>query len=202
LPAFRRLKRPAAPGFGGIVVGSRARMSVLTDVKSRVTGLARAEKERYSGGQERPLGGYLAAMGVYAAVTGTLALATRLSHREIPDDLGMKDLLLSAVATHKLSRLITKDPVTSPLRAPFTVYQGQEGPAELEEEVRGEGARKAVGELITCPFCIDLWVATGLMAGFIYLPRTTRLAIDTLAVLTGADLLQFGYARLQEQEQS
>jgi hypothetical protein len=184
------------------VVGSRTRMSVLTDVKSRVTGLARAEKERYSGGEERPLGGYLAAMGVYAAVTGTLALATRLSHRAIPDDLGMKDLLLSAVATHKLSRLITKDPVTSPLRAPFTVYQGQEGPAELEEEVRGEGARKAVGELITCPFCIDLWVATGLMAGFIYLPRTTRLAIDTLAVLTGADLLQFGYARLQEQEQS
>src|SRR5436189_235382 len=63
-------------------------------------------------------------------------------------------------------------------------------------------ARTAVGELITCPFCIDLWVATGLMAGFIYLPRTTRLAIETLAVLTGADLLQFGYARLQEQEQS
>ena len=96
---------------------------------------------------------------------------------------------MSAVATHKLSRLITKDPVTSPLRAPFTVYQGQEGPAELEEEVRGQGARKAVGELITCPFCIDMWVATGLMAGFIYLPRATRLAIDTLAVLAGADLV-------------
>ena len=96
------------------------------------------------------------------------------------------------MATHKLSRLITKDPVTSPLRAPFTVYHGQEGPAELEEEVRGQGARKAVGELITCPFCIDMWVATGLMAGFIYLPRTTRLAIDTLAILAAADLLQFG----------
>ena len=174
-------------------------MSVLTDFKSRVTGLARAEKERYSGDDERPFGGYLAAMGAYTAVTGTLALTTRLSHREIPDGLGMKDLLLSAVATHKLSRLITKDPITSPLRAPFTVYQGQEGPAELKEEVRGKGARKAVGELITCPFCIDLWVATGLMAGFIYLPRTTRLAIDTLAVLAGADLLQFAYALLQEQ---
>jgi len=67
---------------------------------------------------------------------------------------------------------------------------------------REKGDRKAVGELITCPFCIDMWVATGLMAGFIYLPRTTRLAIDTLAVLAGADLLQFGYSWLQEQEQS
>jgi hypothetical protein len=47
-----------------------------------------------------------------------------------------------------------------------------------------------------------MWVATGLIAGFIYLPRTTRLVIDTLAVLAGADLLQFGYSWLQEQEQS
>ena len=136
-------------------------MSLLTDVKSRVSGLARTEKERYSAGEERPLGGYLAAMGAYAAVTATLAAATRLTRREVPDGLALRDVLLSAVATHKLSRLIAKDPVTSPLRAPFTVYQGQEGPAELEEEVRGEGARKAVGELITCPFCMDMWVATG-----------------------------------------
>ena len=114
----------------------------------------------------------------------------------------MQDVLLSAVATHKLSRLITKDPVTSPLCAPFTTFQGQEGPAEVEEKVRGKGAQKAVGELITCPFCIDMWVATGLVAGFIYLPRTTRLAVDTLAVLAGADFLQFGYSRLQEREQS
>ena len=32
-------------------------MSVFADVKSRAAGLARAEKERYSGDQERPLGG-------------------------------------------------------------------------------------------------------------------------------------------------
>ncbi len=176
-------------------------MSVFTDVKSRVTGVAHAEKERYSDGEERPLGGYLAAMGAYTAATGTLAILTRLTRRELPDDLAVKDVLLSAAATHKLSRLITKDPVTSPLRAPFTVFEGQEGPAELKEEVRGHGARKAVGELITCPFCLDLWVATGLMAGYIYLPRATRLAVDTLAVLAGADLLQFAYALLQEQEQ-
>jgi Protein of unknown function (DUF1360) len=175
-------------------------MSVLTDFKSRVTGLARAEKERYSGGHERPLGGYLTAMSVYGAAVGILAGATRLTRREIPDGLTSRDVLLAAVATHKLSRLITKDPVTSPLRAPFTVYEGQEGPAELKEEVRGQGGQKAVGELITCPFCIDMWVATGLVAGFIYLPRATRLAVDTLAVLAGADVLQFGYSWLQEHQ--
>jgi Protein of unknown function (DUF1360) len=175
-------------------------MSVLTDFKSRVADAARAEKERYAHGEDRPLGGYLAALGVYATAVGTLAGVTRLTGREIPCGLSINDVLLSAVATHKLSRLITRDPVTSPLRAPFTVYEGQEGPAELKEGARGHGAQKTIGELITCPFCLDMWVATGLMAGFIYLPRTTRLAVDTLAVLAGADLLQLGYARRPGQE--
>jgi hypothetical protein len=31
---------------------------------------------------------------------------------------------MSAVATYKLSHLIARDPVTSPLRAPFTGYRG------------------------------------------------------------------------------
>jgi hypothetical protein len=155
-PAYEELKRHTArevsprlrelvfvSWLGTTAAGSPARMSVLADVKSRVTGLkrvARSEKERYSGGEERPLGGYLAAMSVYVAAVGTLAGVTRLIGRDVPDGLAAGDLLLAAVATHKLSRLITRDPVTSPLRAPFTTYQGQEGPAELDEEVRGQGA--------------------------------------------------------------
>jgi hypothetical protein len=191
---------PAGAGFRVMPVGCGARMSALTDLKCRVTGLARAEKERYSKDEERPLGGYLAAMGLYTAAVGTLAAVTRLTKREIPDGLAVGDVVLSAVAVHKLSRLISKDPVTSPLRAPFTVYEGQSGPSELKEEVRGTGARKAMGELLTCPFCAGMWVSTALVAGFVYLPRTTRLAVDTLAVLAGADALQFAYSRLQEQE--
>jgi len=42
-----------------------------------------------------------------------------------------------------------------------------------------------------------VWVATGFTAGLIYLPRTTRLAMGTLAALVGADLLQYGHAWLQ-----
>ncbi len=45
----------------------------------------------------------------------------------------VQDTALCAVATHKLSRLLARDPVTSPLRAPFTSYQGTAGPAELDE---------------------------------------------------------------------
>ena len=120
-------------------------MSVLTDFKSRLTGLAHTEKDRYAGGHDRPLGGYVGAMAAYATVVATLAAVTRITRRELPDGLAVKDVLLSAVATHKLSRLITKDPVTSPLRAPFTVYQGTEGPAELKEDARDTARRRSSG---------------------------------------------------------
>jgi hypothetical protein len=137
-------------------------------------------------------------MATYAGLTGALAGATKLTRRPVPDGLPVTDVLLCAAATHKLSRLLAKDPVTSPLRAPFTAFQGTEGPSELSEEVRGSGGRKAVGELITCPFCTGVWVATGLVAGLVYLPKTTRLAIDTLAALAGADMLQFAHALLDK----
>jgi Protein of unknown function (DUF1360) len=179
-------------------------MSVLTDVKSRLSGLARSEQDRYSGSDPQtpqtpqPLGGYLVTMSVYSALVGTLAGLARLTGREIPDGLSTRDVVLHAVATHKLSRLLAKDPATSPLRAPFTEYEGTTGPSEINEQARGEGTRKVVGELISCPVSADVWVATGLMAGLIYLPRTTRLAIATLAAVAGADMLQFSYAWLEK----
>ena len=69
---------------------------------------------------------------------------------------------------------------------------------EVAEEVRGSGLRKAVGELVTCPFCLDQWVATVGIFGLIMAPRPTRAAASTFAVLAGADILQFAYAKLEE----
>ena len=63
--------------------------------------------------------------------------------------------------------------------------------------MRGTGVQKAVGELITCPFCLDQWVATGFLAGLVAAPRATRWLASAFAVRAGADALQFGYAALQ-----
>src|SRR6266568_351705 len=85
--------------------------------------------------------------------------------------------------------------------APFASYEGTAGPAgpaEVQEEVRGTGSRKTIGELVTCPFCTSVWVATGLTAGLVFLPRATRLATATLTALAGADLLQFANALLEK----
>ena len=158
----------------------------------------RNQAEDYSAGHDRPLAAYAGTMSVYAAVVGVVAAMARLTGRDVPDRLTPADVAQFAAATHKLSRLLAKDPVTSPLRAPFTVYKETQGPAELLEEVRGQGARKAVGALVTCPFCIGRWAAAGFTAGLVYFPRTTRLAAGTLAALAGADILQYAYAWLEQ----
>ena len=93
---------------------------------------------------------------------------------------------------------LAKDPVTSPLRAPFTTFEGTSGPAELAEEVRANGNKKTIGELVSCPFCIGMWVSTGFTAGYVFAPRATRLAASTLAVLAGSDFLQFAYAYAEQ----
>ncbi|MGN6676812.1 MAG: DUF1360 domain-containing protein [Streptosporangiaceae bacterium] len=173
-------------------------MKTVTEVRQRLSAVAHAQARQYAGGDERPLRGYALTMSVYAGTVAAITAAVRLTGKPVPDRPSAADLALCAASTHKLSRLIAKDPVTSPLRAPFTAYKGTQGPSELAEEVRGQGGRKTVGELLTCPFCTSMWVATGLTAGMLLVPRTTRLAMGTLTALTGADILQFVHAGLEK----
>lgn len=64
---------------------------------------------------------------------------------------GLLDLLLYGLATEHLSRLVTKDLVTSVLRSPFTGFEGTAGEGEVNKAAKGHGTRHAVGELLTCP---------------------------------------------------
>jgi hypothetical protein len=173
-------------------------MFTVAETRDKLAHLAHSVQDRYAGDEDRPLAGYALTMAAYGTVVGALAGTARLTGRDVPDRVPVTDVALGALAIEKLSRLLTKDPVTSPLRAPFTAYQGTSGSAELDEEVRGEGVQKAVGELVTCPFCTSVWVATGFAAGLVYLPRTTRLTVAALAALAGADLLQFARAGLEK----
>src|SRR3954452_10702945 len=114
---------------------------------------ARTQKHEYTNGEARPLAGDLGAMGFYLGLVSAAAAAVRASGRELPERIPFGDALLLTVGTSRLARRIAKDPVTSPLRAPFTRFQGASGHAEVAEEVRVHGgARHAVGELLTCPF--------------------------------------------------
>jgi NAD(P)-dependent dehydrogenase (short-subunit alcohol dehydrogenase family) len=98
-------------------------------------------QQQYQGDEQRPLRGYLTVLGVYSGLTGALAVAGRAMGKQLPDRIGLGDTVLLSVATHKASRLLSKDAVTSPLRAPFTHYEEPAGEGELNESVRGHGVR-------------------------------------------------------------
>nr|WP_230528814.1 DUF1360 domain-containing protein [Streptomyces bellus] len=162
----------------------------------RLQGLLQRTRRTYESGHERPLGGYLAAMAGFTAYTAAWTTAVRRHGRPLPERPEPWDVVLTSVATFRLSRLLSKASVTSPLRAPFTRYVGPQGPAELHEEARPEHGKHTVGELATCPFCMSVWVATALTAGQFLWPRPTRIAMGTLTALAGADALQLGYSAL------
>jgi hypothetical protein len=151
---------------------------------------------RYST-EHRPLLGYAALTGLFnLAFGGAIVVASR--RERLPSRFGIDDLFLIGVATHKLSRLLSKDRVTSFLRAPFTRYKGSSGHGEVEEEPRGQGLRLAIGELVVCPYCMGQWVAAGFVTGLVFAPRPTRAVAGVFTALTVSDFLQMAFKEAEE----
>jgi hypothetical protein len=146
-----------------------------------------------------PLRYYGVLVALFNAGFGASLYAITRSGRELPERMSAQDLLLLAVASHKLSRVITKDKVTSVVRAPFTRYEDRGGPAEVEERARGTGVRHAIGELLTCPFCLDQWTASAFTLGLVAAPRTTRLIASVFTITAASDFLQIAYKAAESQ---
>jgi hypothetical protein len=163
----------------------------VEDVPASVQGYAEPDKRP-------PFAPYLAFMSIFGALTGAALLLARRQGRELPEKVGPGELLLVGTASHKLSRLLAKDKVTSPLRAPFTELEGKGGPAELEESSRGTGVRKAIGELLICPYCLGLWVVAAFSIGLLFAPRVTRFVASLFAALTISDFFQIAYKAAEE----
>lgn len=153
----------------------------------------------YAPPDERPpLLPFAVLVGLFNALFGGALLAARRSGRQLPARIGPYDVASIGIASHKVSRLIAKDKVTSPLRAPFTELEEKGGPAELEERSRGKGFRKAIGELLVCPYCLGLWVVAAFSLGLLFAPRLTRFLVAVFSALTLSDFLQIAYKAAEE----
>jgi Protein of unknown function (DUF1360) len=146
----------------------------------------------------RPLKSYAGIMASYGVLTAALAVVLRRQRFRLRP-LSPWNFVLYALAAEHVSRLISKDSVTSPVRSPFTEFKEPAGEGEVNEEVIGDGARHAIGELITCPFCLDQWVVTGLVAGSVAAPTLTTAVVSVSAVARAADYLHLLYGFLREQ---
>ena len=150
--------------------------------------------------RDRPLGGYAALTGTFLGLSAAFATWLARSKREVPERPGLADAVLVSVATHKMSRMVTRDRVTSTIREPFTEYQGDAGHGEVDEKARGHGLRRAVGELLVCPYCLALWVAAGFTAALLVVPRAARWVAFVFTAVTASDLLQIAYRKATEIE--
>lgn len=172
----------------------------MHDAESRpVDNLGEAAPDPFAGHAEqyRPLAAYGLLAGAFnAGLVGFLVAAERRG--KLPDRYSPGDLALMAVGTAKLSRLITKDRVTSAIRAPFTRFQDDAGHGEVDEAARGKGLRLALGELLVCDYCLAQWVSAGFLVGHALAPRPTRAVAAMYTAYAAADVLQVTYSRYLE----
>lgn len=173
---------------------------VVASLRQRAGARLSKEADAYAdqAPDERPLAGYAALFAIYAAFAGLLGAIVAWRRPPLAERVGAGDVLLLAVATHKLARIASKDAVTSFWRAPFTSFSEPGGVGEVHEQVRGAGLRHAVGELVTCPFCLGQWIATLLVFALVMAPRLTRWAATVFAVVAGSDLLQLAFAKARQ----
>jgi hypothetical protein len=153
----------------------------------------------YAAPSERPpFGSYATLTALFNGAMAVGLAAAKRRGRELPERIQPGDILLTGVATHKLSRLISKDKITAFARAPFTEFEEPGGPAEVEERARGEGWRRTLGELLICPYCIGMWISGGFNLGLVVAPRETRFAASVLTGLTISDFLQIAYKAAED----
>jgi hypothetical protein len=135
----------------------------------------------------------------YAALTGTFLVGAGAAifglerKGRLPEHIAVSDLALLGIGTYQLSRTLTRDRVTTFLRRPFADEQGPAGRGEVKSEPRGRGLRRAIGELVICPFCMTQWVAGAALAGLCVAPKTTRFAASVLAVRTVAEIANIAH---------
>jgi|SRR5581483_4286941 len=146
---------------------------------------------------EQLLGEYATILAFYVT---TVAILTGVASKtgRLPKRFRLLDLALLGLASHKLSRILAKDRVTSILRAPFVNYIRSAGAGEVEEEPRGRGIQRGIGHLVSCPYCMAPWCATALAFGLIFQPRIARFFAGILGSVAASDFLHRAYLAAKE----
>lgn len=130
---------------------------------------------------------YVSLIGFFLALL--TAAAARESRRGGAFELRPLDLLLLGFATYRGGHLVAYDKVAQPLRQPFTETRPDASGTGKTVVPRGEGIRRALGELLACPICSGTWIASGLVYGLMIMPGPTRVLMTILAATGIAEWL-------------
>lgn len=110
----------------------------------------------------------------------------------LPRHISTFDLILLGFAVARISDIISTDEVMQWLREPFIRLEQTEvaGRGTEMRIGRGEGLRRVIGEMLSCPWCVGIWVAAGLTYLYFLVPRYIWLFILLMAIAEIGSLLQ------------
>jgi hypothetical protein len=114
----------------------------------------------------------LTLIALFLGVFGTFS--SRLMRRKQGFELRPFDLLLLGLSSFRVGRMLAYEGVAAPLREPFTETTDDSYGAAKTVVAEGTGARRAIGELLSCPICAATWVGAGLVYGLHLCPSPTR----------------------------
>lgn len=175
----------------------------MTESISEATGhagerLADAARGYAPAHEHRPIAAYGVLSAAFGAAFAGSLLAAHRHAGGFPERVEARDVILMGIASHKVTRLLAKDRVTSFLRAPFTEYQDRIGHGEVEERARGRGLQLATGELLICPYCLAQWVVGAFAVGMVGAPRLTRVLAAMWTAEAISDFTQLAYHAAEE----
>ncbi|WP_153124974.1 DUF1360 domain-containing protein [Peribacillus tepidiphilus] len=92
--------------------------------------------------------------------------------------------LLLGLASFRLTRLIVFDKITEFLRSPFfdEVEEEENGVKEIYFIPKKDGLKGWIGELLSCYWCIGVWVSIILVFSYYFIPSWSGPVITVLAV--------------------
>ena len=90
--------------------------------------------------------------------------------------------------------------MTASFRAYFSRHKEDLGYCEVNEEARREGIRRALGELLTCNYCMDMWVGLGVLASLRKFPEESRVAMRLFSSVAIANFMHVLYEAIRTQE--
>ncbi|KKE78167.1 DUF1360 domain-containing protein [Oceanobacillus caeni] len=111
------------------------------------------------------------------------------------------EFLLLALATFRLTRLIVFDKITTFLRSPFLEEVEEvegDGTVVTYIEVKGNGIKKWIGELLSCYWCAGIWCAVLLLVFYDVWPTVMEFIIIVLAITGAAGFLESVVNRLTD----
>src|SRR5262245_14282637 len=127
---------------------------------------------------------------------GNVLLIRYVSGRlDVLNDVGYFKLLIFGLAAYRAANILSNEPVTKPLRAPFVEESQKEG--KVTERPKGSGSLGAMGQLIYCPSCTGVWLSAALVYAYVLSPGITFLVALFLALSAIERILAIVVGRLK-----